>query len=224
MTRLEIRTEIRALLNDESATPRFTDVKINFRLNHIHKMVANNTKVLKSSAIDQLASGVQEYSLPESTDVLEVERVRVTDNTDPANVSKFALLSTSMEEMDYLNPSWENIEGRPRKYYLRGNALGVFPKPSTAENGFDVTIFYSDKAIPLDLDGDVPRYPDQYHDVVILGVVEWCKREDNDYDEARTYESKFTRRMAKMKSEQDSRKGTMYIMKPFLDGEVRNGF
>lgn len=208
MDRADIRGEARALLNDEGANPRFSDAKLNFRIGEVHKVVANTTKVLKSSMTNSLAADVREYALPEGSEVLEVERVEVNDG-----VNTYPLALISQDELDQANPYWKATKGRPLYYYLRGNNLGVVPLPGDAQNGQTVRAEYAEKATPLNDDSDSPNYPDQYHHLIIWGVVEWCKKEDNDFEEASMYNQMFNSGLAKMKAEQDTRKGTVYVMR-----------
>ena len=217
MTREEIRDEARALLNDESTSPppRFSTTKLNFRLNHVHKRVANATKVLESSAVDQVATSVREYMLPESTDILEVRRVELIDDvTDPTTPSTIVLEPTSLSALDMESATWKNLKGRPQRWYLRDNMLGFDRKPTDTYNGYDIRVEYAEKPQALDQDTDEPRYPDQYHELVIYGVVAWCKREDNDYEESQLYQGMFDKGLAKMRVEQNARKGHIFKMRP----------
>ncbi len=210
MNRGQIRTEIRQLVSDTGTqNPRFSDSTLNLRIDEIHKEVGGMTKVLKSSATNTAVADVQEYALPESSDVLEIERVEF-DSGDDAR----ALKPKGMEELDYEDPSWRALEGKPEFYYLRGKNLGLVPRPGTSEAGKTIKIFYADKVTAFSADSDSPSYSDQYHKIIIDGVAAWCKREDGDIEDALFYEQRYENGKARMKVEQDARKGTVFIMKP----------
>lgn len=226
MTLLEIENEVRALLHDElganNPSPRFTTAKIRARINEGHKDLANSSKVLKSSMVDTLADGIREYAVPENSEVLEIERVEVIiPGTGATNT--YPLFPASPQELDYVDRHWKNRSGRASHYYTRGNLIGVFPLPSSAQAGQTIRVEYAEKADVLTDDDDTPRYPDQYHKLLVYFAVEWCKKEDDDLQEASVYNQMFEAGKARMKAEQDTRKGTLYTMKPSSIGGTLGG-
>lgn len=224
MTRAEIRHEIRKLLNDAvleddlatalttNPNPRFSDTILNRRINYIYKKIANKTKVLKSSAERTIATETREYALPIDADILEVDKVELIDRSGTTDDHR-DLFPITQEELAMHNRNWKNTVGSPSRWWLRGKLVGLYPNPSEQDNGKTLRVEYGQRAQDLDDDSDTPEFGEQYHDIILWGVVEWCKKEDNDWQESAMYGQMFLNELARMKAEQDARVGKVHFLK-----------
>lgn len=78
--------------------------------------------------------------------------------------------------------------GSPLHYRLFNNALQIYPLPqgSTA-----LTVEYVAMPADLSADADLPVFPEQFHDLLVVGAVARAYRDDGNNEQASAYENEF---------------------------------
>lgn len=80
---------------------------------------------------------------------------------------------TTVSVLDRERPRWGATGGEPDRWFHRGfSTMGVYPKPLTGGSTTS-TLLIRHSAIPIIMsgDGDVPKIPRQYQEVLELGAV-----------------------------------------------------
>ena len=127
----DLISQIRINLNDTgpSASEYFyTDIDIVRAINIVEDEIVGYTLCIEGRFSTTTIAGQGEYSLP--TDILGIPTRVSYYNT--ASTSTFRRLEYfSIAGLDTILLSWEAItDGLPKKYYLRGNKIGLYPAPS----------------------------------------------------------------------------------------------
>lgn len=91
------------------------------------------------------------------------------------------------------NPNWvylPNSSGRPIQYWIYNDKINVFPTPNTANDGFELKVYYLTNNCAIDNNGvekesledetDISIIPEEYRDVLVYGVCKDWKRSKGD--------------------------------------------
>src|SRR5688572_8253322 len=124
-TRLSLQT-LTSLLIDDPSNRSFSAAQVLAKLQEAQERFVLDTRVLRDSTTDSLASGTQEYDLP--TDVMDIVRLAV-DGKELPRISK--------ADLDFYSSSrWDQTTGAPRYYYVdldpNNKKFGFYPIPDTS--------------------------------------------------------------------------------------------
>lgn len=172
----EIITLSRTLVGEDNETADLTDVHMFSMLNATYQKVNNvidETYEKHFGQIDQtidLVSGTQNYDLPDRdandrTRVVRILRIEVAyDGTNfykshPINVQ-------DLPNTNFVDTSFSTVSPA---HYLLDDQLYLVPTP-TANATNAVRIWYVQRQLPLESDGDIPSFPEQYHHILAYGV------------------------------------------------------
>lgn len=198
MTVNEYYRQIRWDIYDTTTTYRnskFTDADLLERMNIIQDKVVADTYCLFTSTLVTPTTNQQIVNLP--SDCIKIKRVAFITVATSTTAYK-RLEGKTLEGMDITyTGGWENTSaGLPREYLMKGNnTLWLYPKVSgTYAQSNALKIEYYKRANPMVNGTDEPFDSDvtlrAYHEIILLGVVAWCKRtmgmdntrEKNEYD------------------------------------------
>jgi hypothetical protein len=183
LTRNEILEQIRYYVNDTTGTintSRWTDDFLRKRIDIVQTEIAIFTKCLRGRCLITPIADQSEYRMPNN--LITIDRVSFLISGSTIGYKK--LDWASMVGMDRDVPHWENLSpGLPQYYYERRNFFGLKPKPARG--------YCAERAIKLDYykkpdamvdDADEPFDNDYslrgYHQLIILGVVVMCKKDE----------------------------------------------
>ncbi len=179
LTRVEIRNEIRKILNDTPYTnqqQRWSNSLINQRINLAQDDICSKTRCLRNTFTITTTTGVREYDLPDNLLIIERVAYLITGTTDAWKKLEFSTLRT----LDGESSEWENQgDGLPTKYCERGKHIVLKPTPSGTHAKTDA-LYIDGYALgdSLTSDTSVPfnnikfLYP--YHELIIYYVVSLC--------------------------------------------------
>ncbi len=152
-----------------------TDGDIDAWMHQAQRIVAFQTRWLRSASSQNVVSGTATYDLP--TDALGIEEVW--------HDSKPLVLTTTQKLLRrYWGQDWRAIEGTPTEYYLEGmTRIGLFPKPdANVTNGLVLRFSYFPAAPAAD--GDFYTVPTGL-DYALLAYAKWKACEKDSTGEGR---------------------------------------
>lgn len=79
--------------------------------------------------------------------------------------------------------------GAPVHYRVFGGNILVYPMPSASTS---LTVEYLVQPSDLSADGDLPAFPEAYHDILVSGAVALAYRDDGNLQMAQAYEAEAT--------------------------------
>ncbi len=163
MTGNDVDTDVRAEIIEPSPT-FFSSARMLTLINLAQNEFVRRTRVLQSFAFTSSIQGQSDYPMP--GDWLGSEKV-FFNNPSNGVANWFPLEATNIEKMGQESPNFlstdANMQGTPKKYYVIGKTLYLFPRP--INNGSnDIFLFYESKPITLttlgsDLSIDDSLYP-----------------------------------------------------------------
>lgn len=199
LTKAEIRTQCRYLLNDTNSQ-RWTNTVLDDRQEMGQLIVVRKSKCLQGTTTYRIYQSTKEYTLP--SDLLFTERVsfQIASSTNTyEKIPRWTILG-----LDSDNEYWQNqANGKPLKYYIWGNKLGLVPPASNTYAGVNkLQIHYiinpssmtADISVPFN--GQTQLYP--YHELIVWYVCMMCKYDERLYTEAQMYENKFNKLLGEM--------------------------
>lgn len=193
----ELRTEIRLLIKDPSATrQRYTNSQINTFINEAQRDVVNNTWCISKNTSITLVSGTTYYSLP--TDLIAIQRV----TREYRNLPETALIKL---DSDFTNGAWANSGGTPTNYFQdssQTDKIGFYPWPNGSSSTGTVRLIYYTQASDLSSDSDEPflgldRFV-PYHDLLIYFVAYRVYLLEGEIEKASSYRQEYESRLAIM--------------------------
>ena len=78
--------------------------------------------------------------------------------------------------------------GSPIHYRLFGQNIQIYPLP---QNSTALTVEYISMPADMSADSDVPAFPEQFHDLLVIGALARAYRDDGNDDQASSYEAEF---------------------------------
>lgn len=176
---------VRADIIDSTATYKNTalgDALIKSRINRVQEQIVAYTNAISSRTLTSPTTNQMEYDLP--SNFVDIQRVGYTEQTGSTTTYK-RLDRLSMAQLDIKFPSWDSNDtstsSRPLYYYIRANKIGLYPKPSGSYcQANSIKIDYYKKPGNMVNSTDEP-YDGLYklrefHHVVTVGTVAWCRR------------------------------------------------
>lgn len=207
LTRGEVRTQIRYLINDTgvataTGTYRWSDNVLNARINIVQNEIVEVTRCLYSRHLTTAVAGVQEYDLP--SDLMVIDRVAFL--SIPGSTIAYRKLDwTSTTGLDRDIANWQSMGyGQPRYYYERGAKVGLYPIPSVSFSTYSaLMIDYYKIPNQLTTDSDVP-FDNQsnlsiYHSLIAKGVAAMCKLDDGKVAEYQILREEYRALMKEMR-------------------------
>jgi hypothetical protein len=157
----EIETDVRSLINEATAS-FWTSVEIQRWVNEGQEILANETGLLSSyySKTLEAADIVNDREIRLYTDFLAFDEGGVLYNDEP-------VVPTSLKSLDeWHGTSWRDTTGTPSRYYIRGDYLGFYPKPSAGD-----TVKYYGIERPTELSGDTAPLSGDYRTVAFRSYI-----------------------------------------------------
>ncbi len=153
--------------------------------------VARKTGILKKHVQTNAVIADGSYAVPE--DFILIQR---------ATYDGRKLTKTSLEEVDALNPVYDNGEntGTPNHYYVYGRTVFLSPLPSASGAG-NLDLWYIKTPTPLVLTTDVSELPITYHEDVVRYALARCKELDEEMESAQMIMGDYEVRMINSMSE-----------------------
>lgn len=99
------------------------------------------------------------------------------------------------EQFLNLYPSQTEI-GSPLHYRLFGNAIQIYPLP---QGTTALTVEYIGMPVDLVADADLPAFPEQYHDLLVVGAVAKAYVDDGGAEQTKAYELEFQQMLQALK-------------------------
>jgi hypothetical protein len=176
MDRSEVRTEIRRSIKDNDPDPqryRWTDIDLNARINIAQRKIAAETQSLEGRIVDDIQSGISEYSLPD----VFLKDLRVLYKNSDGDYKR--LKKISQEELDNYASAWRDSQSEIITHYsIRHNTiLIIYPTPNfNRTDGLKLDIIKQ----PDDLTADTDKPFDgsnlllPFQDSIVLEVARQC--------------------------------------------------
>lgn len=192
----QIEEQIRYQVRDTTDTvnnPRWSEDILLKRINIVQDDIVAFTKCLKGRCLVTPIAEYGEYRLP--NDLLTIDRV--TYSISDSTTDHKRLTWMSLADLDIDKMTWEGIgSGLPREYYERRNYIGLYPKPSSTyatTKALKIDYWKKPEALSDDddipFDGDYSLYP--YHDLIIIGVVIMCKKDEGSWQEVQVLQVEY---------------------------------
>lgn len=126
-----------------------------------------------------VTAGSRSVTLP--TDVWRVSAVY--DQTD-----QFPMVALEGRQQVFQEYPQQTEVGQPMHYRIFDNKLEVYPLPQV-----DTTFLIEYFVQPADMvgDGDIPVFPSQYHDMLVVGAVAMAYRDDGNTQQAQVYDAEY---------------------------------
>ncbi len=183
----EIRSDVRYSIRDTTATTnnyKYSDVFLNYRINQTAQEIARATLPIYTSKLISTVTGQMEYTV--STDTAKIDRVCMWQTVSTTDNYKKLTFATLSNLDDRKGSTWESSgAGNPTDYYVRGNIVGLVPKPDGAHSFTNALKVYYYK-IPIDMCSDSAEPWEgiynlkDYHSLIVIGVTYKCKKDVGD--------------------------------------------
>lgn len=164
MTKSDILTEVRALVNEPTAT-MFSDSEINSWIDQAAIDISTKALCYEQTEDITLATDTMEYT-PSTADVLKIYAAHYNNSglirIHPKAVAHITSVSS----------------GAPVYWYEHHGKVGFYPVPSASESGNTVTIMFSSET------DDITDIPDEYQPLAILFVASKCKTKEGKFSQA----------------------------------------
>ena len=125
----ELIADVRSLINETGTTSGFwTDAEITRWLNEGQEIFSTTTKCLSKYYSHELeASNIKhDREIRLFSDFIGFDEGGVLYNDKP-------LTPTSLKALDEWVGSWRDTTGTPTRFYVRGDVMGFYPKPSVGD-------------------------------------------------------------------------------------------
>lgn len=172
-------TEVRNLLNEASAS-FWTDTQLQGWIQQAAMDISTKTLCTTDEGTITLVTGQMKY---DSTDeawianLLKAEAVWYNFGSGMLGMQR-----TEPYRFGHLQVSGT---GRPRYFYEDGKRFYVWPVPTSAENGVDLTIVYSK------LTNDITELREEYQQLTFLYAASMAKARDRKFEEAALYQQMY---------------------------------
>lgn len=148
MTGQDVVDDVRAEVLEPSPT-FFSNARILSMINLAQNEYVRRTRVLQSFAYTSSVQGQSNYPMP--GDWLGSEKVFFNDMS--GGIANWRPLeATNIEKMGQESPNFlsteTTVQGTPRKYYVIGKTLYLFPRPKVSGTN-DIFLFYESKPVQL---------------------------------------------------------------------------
>lgn len=190
MTGNDIVDDLRGEITEPSPT-FFSNDRMLLLINQAQNDYVRRTRILQSFATTSTVQGQSSYPMP--TDWLGAEKIfynRPQNGID----SWRPLLSTNIEKMAQESPNFlsgaSNAQGAPKKQYVIGKTLFIFPNPDTSGMN-DLFMFYESKPIELVTLNDSLSIDDSLYPGIRAYILEKLWRQDNEDAKADRQELKY---------------------------------
>lgn len=164
MNRSEIRTQVRALLN-ESTAGFWSDTNLNGYINmanqRVNSIIANTREdYFTTTSTFNTIAGTQSYQFP--VDCRFVRRLEHYSVTDASYIDKLDELKFPRTEAQ---GAWNfSAPGKPVGYTVFGSQFNLAPIP---DDVYPMRLYYDARKDDLALDTEVPLSPTDFHDMIV---------------------------------------------------------
>lgn len=196
MTGNDVVTDVRSEILEPSPT-FFSNSRMLTLINLAQNEYVRRTRVLQSFAYTSSVQGQSDYPMP--SDWLGSEKVFFNDVS--GGVANWRPLeATNIEKMGQESPNFlsneTSTQGTPRKYYVIGKTLYLFPRPLVSGTS-DIFMFYESKPVPLvTLDNELTIDDSLYPGVRAYVLAKLWKQDNEDAkaaDEMATFKDEIGR-------------------------------
>lgn len=185
MTGNEIVTDLRSEILEPSPT-FFSQSRMLTLINLAQNEYVRNARVLQSFAYTSTVAGQADYPMP--ADWLGSEKVFYNDTQDGVTPNWRPLSATNLEKLGQEDPNFlstaTSVQWRPRKYYVIGTTLYIYPRPANAGSN-DLFLFYESKPIQLVTLNDSLSVDDTLYPGIRAYVLSKLWKQDNELDRAK---------------------------------------
>lgn len=210
MTGNEIVTDLRSEILEPSPT-FFSQARMLTLINLAQSEYVRNARVLQSFAYTSTVAGQADYPMP--ADWLGSEKVFFNDTQDGVTPNWRPLEATNLEKLGQESPNFlsssASVQGPPRKYYVVGTTLYIYPRPLVAGTS-DLFLFYEAKPIALTTLNDSLSIDDTLYPGVRAYILAKLWKQDNELDRAKEEMDTFKEEIGK---------GRKWKNKRILDGK-----
>lgn len=188
----QVRLQV-ADVEDTTNNNRYTSADLMARANMAQNDIAFITRCLYTQYSTATVADTQEYRKPPL--LITIDRVSVVQSTTTAYWKK--LNSNTMPGLDRDKMTWESYSaGPPTDYYERGDYIGLVPKPSSTY-AYDTGLKIDYYKLPDEIDDDADEpfdgvyYLRPYHNLIVLGVVIMCKKDEGDWSAVQVLQAEY---------------------------------
>lgn len=210
MTGNDIVSDLRSEILEPSPT-FFSQSRMLTLINLAQNEYVRNARVLQSFAYTSTVAGQADYPMP--ADWLGSEKVFFNDTQDGVTPNWRPLAPTNLEKLGQENPNFLSTsardQGAPRKYYVIGTTLYIYPRPAVSGSN-DLFLFYESKPVNLLTLNDSLSIDDTLYPGVRAYILSKLWKQDNELDRAKEEMDTF---------EKEVGKGRKWKNKRILDGK-----
>ncbi|HBA73473.1 MAG TPA: hypothetical protein DCZ63_15160 [Geobacter sp.] len=174
MTKSELLAAARIALGDTVVPYLWSDAELTSHIQDAEQEAAERANLIKVSGVEAYCTiAILANTASYSTHALvyEIEKARITGEQS-------ALKRTSREKLDFHDVAWEDETGLPREYFLEGNTITLYPKPT--ENA---TLNLVVLRLPVTPMGTSPEIHARHH----VRMLDWAYRQAFLKKDADTY-------------------------------------
>ena len=187
----DIINDVRSEIVEPSPT-FFSNNRMIYLSNLAQQEYVRLTRVLQSYAFTDAVQGQADYPMP--TDWLGSEKIFYNATTDGVTPNWRPLQPTTLEKLGQEDPNFlstaSNTQATPKKYYVIGSTLFIYPRPLVAvTNG--IFMFYESKAPALTTVGSTLSIDDSLYPGVRAYVLWKLWKQDNEKDNAEEEKQNF---------------------------------
>lgn len=181
------------MLNDNSASQRYTDQQYLDKINIVQDDICAKTFALQKRYYISTSTNTSEYRLPSNC----IQLLRVAFSVSGSTSVYRRLTYTTIGGQDNVSSLWQNQSGEPKEYYRRADYIGLKPYPTGSYSGTDyLQIDYVVRASSMSNSTDIPFNGDYSlyfaHQAIIYGVVAMCEYDKSDMNKYTTMMTIYT--------------------------------
>lgn len=206
MTLLEIRTQIRSIIDEKQETAVLLNSELNNYINARYHTLCNEIVELHedyflTTATASIVANQQSYNLPQDSssrnEVMRLKRVEIAYDGSNWHIA-YPIDLTEKIDTESQDTAYSTFQPY---YFLMGNTINFLPTPDTARTD-KIKYWYVERQANLSADTDIPAIPDEYHHVIVYGAAADAKRMEGDvadYALVQDLENKFEQELVRMR-------------------------
>lgn len=163
LTRTEIKTLIRTLVDDEGSG-YFTDTVLNQFVKMAEyevqkQLIQAGENFYEKCQQTTLVANQWDYILP--SDFLKIHRIELVLSGSGVSEDRKLLSKLTMNQQGMIG----NAAGTPVAYIIKKNRITLFPTPDSAKT---LRMYYSYRLTPMANDSDTPDIPEEYQEYIAI--------------------------------------------------------
>lgn len=207
LTVADVKIRVKRKFGDEAGV-QLTDADVLRMVNDAQRTIAGrNDSILEKTAVADVLSGVQEYSLP--TDILKFKFMSYKGTADPAFRP---MQGMTVNELNMYIDSWDlnlSTKGVPAVYAIHASKFLVYPIPQDTLIGA-FKIYYTRAPTDMVNDTDVLDLPQLYHSIVVDLVLQDAYEMDEDWNAAQAKSAQNNTNIDRLRADEEWTKRDTY--------------